>query len=813
LALIKTDGYASQWPQVITEFHKANIQFEANEELYKAAIKNKVDPNNLGQIFSLMPKLAINIEKGSRFLNKNFLTKHDKITIYVLSEMESSGITYASNPVFLDALLEMLSQNEAPYQTIINIVKRTSDYAKANSGEVAEAVLASILHEETSQCEYLTDGPLEKLHSTLKIEEILEAICDEDIDLRNCFRFEAPNDYFLTLPNKPEVNLSLLMRSANLSHLTLSDDLIKKIEAKLKSIMSLPEYTDNNPFVKLLAPMQQTAMKLYLGNMLYENTNRLFRTEPFNPNPHLNYFPEQPSKNIFAFFVIGCLLNDAVNKLGWLTDTVDEMKLLNKLIYELEQAGEKIIISDYINDDAKFSAFLKRCVYANVINQSDCDTLMSKRDVLAFFFPDESAKLIRDELLEPAEIKKRLANPWRFPSLTSFSAFKEGSYAFQSGIKTTLEGGPKPWIVNRSEGEVLFSHGGQVITTQGPHGMISRFVRTPSLVGRDHYWSDTALQYAFKNYLNKPYTLHDCSQEINGIAVARPNHGLPHTYRVMLYLENIIHYFAQYAQDPEFKYFCQSLSDADFEWLRVAAAFSITGRESEMSAIDNLALYDTFRQASSEHFTAYVNETIVDAPEDSEEQKRHHIERMQNIVRYMGNPHYDEINNHPNDKERKLRNFYHRILTMAHKMDLVRCYSVEQCKTSMLNPIKSYSAESDAQNRSLEEMVRYAIALNKKHGNALSCDMLPSGELTDVNLSYEPIFAEVSQSWKRLFDVTQMVTVPKIKPPKEENEEGDIQVLIENKGECEHLPMFEKHKDQGAIAEKVGKNQEMMMSM
>jgi hypothetical protein len=242
---------------------------------------------------------------------------------------------------------------------------------------------------------------------------------------------------------------------------------------------------------------------------------------------------------------------------------------------------------------------------------------------------------------------------------------------------------------------------------------------------------------------------------MNETTIYRPNHGLAHTYRVMLGIELVIQYFAHYALDPEFRMFCQQLSPKDIEWLRVAAAFSVSGRESEASAKNSLELAESYRQKSAEYFSQYVNKNSFFNDKDMRE-------RITSIVRFMGNPYYEnQLNDHPDKKERTLRNFYFRILTIAHKLDLVRCYAPSQYMEAM-KVCGEWSVNSDAQSKAYKEMIQYFIDLNKAHGDTVFCDLDVHGQFAPEFQSYKPIFAEVSLSMKRAREVAETVAKPRI---------------------------------------------------
>ncbi len=136
-------------------------------------------------------------------------------------------------------------------------------------------------------------------------------------------------------------------------------------------------------------------------------------------------------------------------------------------------------------------------------------------------------------------------------------------------------------------------------------------------------------------------------------------------------------------------------------------------------------------------------------------------ERMLEIVRWMGNPGYETtINEHANPDECEHRNFIHRILTTAHKLDLPRCYGPEQFQAAM-TMCRNLSKESPEQQVDYQRMIRYAVDINQAHGNTLSTLLSPSGELTPCSEPYRAPFGAVSTNLRQLRAVTN--TVPQLK--------------------------------------------------
>ncbi|MCS5707992.1 hypothetical protein CC99x_003650 [Candidatus Berkiella cookevillensis] len=610
------------------------------------------------------------------------------------------------NDIF--SLLTVLNPNRS---LIIRKIKKLVQYADTNviltpidEGFIQQKKeLNALLREEFS----FVEGPLKKASATYEIERILKQIAEcngEGVRLD----YTDWRCYVLTLPNQETINISLLLRNANLSQLELNDSLLNSIDKMIKSIYS--EWDEMlgraEKTVQTLNDCLKKALYTYIGNYRYKNIGLVFRAEALDDKFSIIKVAEHKNKEALLCFILGCLINDATNK-------------LNNLAIPPQ-------VEDILLDRAEFLT----------------------NEVLA----------------------GRLANPWYFPALTSFSASKKGSVAFQKAgmVRTKLENPPSVLpIVNKLENEVLFSQGEQIITTQGPGFYVARIINSPSLEKANQYWSDQALQWALEHYLSKPYKECPSTIKIGDKNINRPNHNLPHVFRVKNAIELVIHYFSRYAIEDDFKEFCQECSLEEIEWLRVAAAFSVTGRESEINAGSDLERYDRYRESSATHFIDFVNKTKnMQLPEVA-----HMAERVKHVVRYMGNPSYEKqsdgafgINNHPDASERQRRNFYYRILSVAHKLDLPRCYTASQYEASM-KLCHDLSLVSDSQKNDYLEMIRYNIELIKAHGGLLSCDLTMQGKFVDTHIPYQPIYVESSTSLKRIYEISQTITKPEIMNP------------------------------------------------
>jgi hypothetical protein len=215
--------------------------------------------------------------------------------------------------------------------------------------------------------------------------------------------------------------------------------------------------------------------------------------------------------------------------------------------------------------------------------------------------------------------------------------------------------------------------------------------------------------------------------------------------------------------DEDMANFCKGLDNAGLEWLRMAAAFMVTGRECEISPLENINLYQQYRDASAQHFKAFLeDESQLDVLPNCPL----HPDSLIHVLQYLGNPSYEvgyngkpAINACSNEAERTKRNFVFRILTLVHKLDTVRCYGAKQ-QAHSLEVAKGWVNEGSEQQADFNSLLRYAIELNREHGNNLRCDITVAGALMDIHEDYKAPFDEVSHSIQALDERTAAVSVP-----------------------------------------------------
>lgn len=195
----------------------------------------------------------------------------------------------------------------------------------------------------------------------------------------------------------------------------------------------------------------------------------------------------------------------------------------------------------------------------------------------------------------------------------------------------------------------------------------------------DEYIVDLSLQAAHQ-ILKKPYEdktnpLYR-TDDLDPLAkINRHNHALAHHVRVVSYVDSVIDYFKTMAMEPVFREFCDQLTHEDINTIKILLAFSKTGRESEIGFFDAPERYQEFQEASVTHLIAFMRTSASYSDEE--------IELYADILRYMGNPEYAAMPSALSEADRSKQVFINHIITLAHKLDLPRCYGKSQYKKSL----------------------------------------------------------------------------------------------------------------------------------
>lgn len=170
------------------------------------------------------------------------------------------------------------------------------------------------------------------------------------------------------------------------------------------------------------------------------------------------------------------------------------------------------------------------------------------------------------------------------------------------------------------------------------------------------------IDFVDKTYLNTPYKglsegyAHPVlSADPDGPKVYRPYHGLLHTLRTIMYLDDVIDLFKERALSPAFRQYCATLTDKQHDELIMILAFLVTGRSSESGREAGFA----YKRSSADNFADYARAQHMD--EDR-------IRVCKTVILNMGDKDYAKNNGFA---ENELV-YLHYIVSLAHMLDLPR---------------------------------------------------------------------------------------------------------------------------------------------
>lgn len=717
--------------EAIAIFHilkKFGIQYKDNKLLYQDDSfinPGKQTAEKLSRLLELLKQTGVTYSSHSNYFNINTLILYSASLLSLLDRLNQLGFSSKHHEFIYHAVIHQVALGQSGTSTAMQIVKSLKDYmsknalADSNSADFSKQsdLLKEIIENTKSQSNSLTQGPLNKKQSTLSIENLLQYLTDIILNVESNktveVYFSSLEHYMLVIKNrdvKEEIDLTLLLRNANLTHLTLSDELINNIGTVIQQLIGqlwnqtdcFGNYSslldsDNTTEAMQANVVRRKVLGIYNSGYSVTHINRLFLSETIK-NDKIYMLATDPTQDALASFLLGCIVSDSVNKL--------------------------------YNEDA--------------------------------IQKNPNQQLTRYLTLTPRQAKALSASRYAsFPANASCSFHRGGCGQYDSKDSTTITI-PNPPYYNK---EAIKPHIAEAILPHGESGIVEQvtdrhfmwtIARSPSLDPSDHYRSEQALTYAFNHHLKHSYKGEESFIIINEQRIERPNHAMPHTYEVMSLIKPVINYFGAYAKDEAFKTFCQDITAEKIEWLLVDAAFSVTGRESEWGFSDNKEAYLRYRAASRDNFIAFAKRT---APEGTSADV---IQQFADIVWHMGDPEYVTIG--PNTpQECKANVYYQRILNLAHNINLMRCWGLARFKPSMQASCHAFSTESPAQHQAYVSMLQYNAEHIKAHGGQLLIDVTADGELEDVYIPYQDHFAEASSSVKGLFEMTQTVPKPDIK--------------------------------------------------
>ncbi|WP_133130932.1 SidE phosphodiesterase domain-containing protein [Legionella yabuuchiae] len=689
--------------------------------------------------------------------------------------LEAHGVTISSStsiPTFSELLSKQVQRalSERPELSLGNHTTQrliTEVFSLKVTPSLNQLLFLNSIH-TYKQSVFMSNGPLIYNQSTRRLEELIVAVAENP----QLFQFtynKQLKEYILseldtTSKIKQEINLSLLLKNANLTQLMTSaakaNPLLVKLSALLddlikKNQINLPETLTPEGAIKHLPEIFKKAIWIY-SEGYYLDINRLFRGDELSGDASHNLEKD----TLKLSFLVGILAAYALNMLPVIIHQEGVLKREKKIIKKLNQLDVPLQRINY----QTYEALLRQGRLKKIISEKEYQLMIDHYYELIPLFTDQKFTLYRGEHYEDDNkkgnvIAYRTMGVTKLSSLTSTSHIPVSEFFYSEGENLYIfyENSPQyPSIRslsnNEEENEVILPAGLQVMYLQEEQGLVARIISSPDY-DHDEYWSQHALRFAYLNHLNRPYKDEIDFIMLDETEIHRPVHGLAHTQRVMSYIPLVIDYFAMHADNEEFRIYCQFIRNTEVaQMIKISAAFSVSGRESEVSFKDDPVKYEEYRRISCVNFLNYAALFPESCPPAS-------LTWMGEIIQYMGNPEYSATINTRESLPIRQTLYSYYILSMAHKLDLLRCYDSDQVIRAFDN-YEQLVRRSDLQKLHFGQLLRYALGLIGKHGDKRLCTMNENNQWVDDETEYNEPFSLVSRSPKDAEYFTAMIRKP-----------------------------------------------------
>lgn len=754
-----------------------NITYENSPKLYAyiKAIDNENEESSFAyqETFIILSRAKLPFHGRS---DETFTLEQLKWFKYTVDSLLGSELSYADSADVFDYFFSLIRSRTVSFSSLGNklqlINKRMSRECVANNNHEAVSSIAcdspALLQLVSGEVEIpITQGPLNKSHGTIMIEELLKTVQQNPLEELSA-QYLAGSGYCLTYPSLPHkvMYISLLIKNANLSQLEyLTNEQLHYFDQYLQNQFQLRRFAEiENPLLKRMSLAHQHAFQIYSSDtQWYEHIGKLFRGEAIK-------FSSKDSDQmkivaVLSSFIIGCLLNDMINKMHRKKAEILSSSPFDTLGHYLQANKEEITRSSEAYDN-----FLKEGKAQGHIEHAHYYCLLNQFPLIKVLFKPTGIFFDRREQISEEVIDGRIANPWALPAVTSFSARRQGVDYFKTDnhICTKLENPPETTVLTTGEMEVLFPQGLVFRTQRLQDGLLSTCINSPDHAPKDQYYTDLALHKAYATHLSKPYTNTPDFVNVQGVNINRPNHGLAHSYRKMSLISYVIQYFAKHAKEVGFKTFCAQMSDREQEIFRIAVIFGTTGRESEDSFSESPRLHSQYRKKSAENFSKFVEQCEITTESNASHTL---IKNIKHAMCHIQDPNYEvactrkhPINRNVKSETLNIRNYCYRILSLTHELDLARCRSAKNY-VKAIERYKYIVNVSAPQKDNLNIIIRYVMELIKVFGDRLDCKMQLDGQIVDCSLHYSKAFLEASHSIFALDKYAAMVPKPSFGAP------------------------------------------------
>lgn len=648
--------------------------------------------------------------------------KHELLNL-LLEDPEIQELIALHNNRFLVSYQRFAAIDPIQYQPIVDRLLQVDSIAKI-ANENAKRI--SVLQESLEPMK-IKFGPLNKNLYSEELEWITKyALAHPE----ECEFITKENTFYLKIQNI-EVNLSRLLKYSNLSHILLDDidsiyfnayRVLTKKETKKAVAPLASEYTLEG---HSLSTAERLAIYGYTDEDFY-NINYILHGNP--PDPHGEIY------NRDTFFKT-LFVASALNKITplWTRDPENQdpsiVTYRGETYITPESLSQRIkSLSSPLEDTSKQQfgiietkpSFISTSLLADISKKEE---FQEGKSLLKFVSrggplgkniePLSSMPEEKEFLILPGHVQ--IASHTKEDDIDVFEAnYITPLIAIHSSLLQEQEFNS----LQRLEHPEILSYSAQ-LTQQLPQ--IDQLEKLLEVC-----------QYVYDNYLSKPYTDEsitvDWDLDTPEGTVQRPNHGLAHTMRVAHLVPILALSLMQNSQNNQFNF-----NARDVYIVQLTALFSVVGRKNDAGFRDmkeNETGYKEFKQTSANLFADFVRKyNFLDMTEDEINQYAHNIAKM-------GEP----GENSPSAI----------LLSLAHKLDLLRCYEEDRVINDIENPLNQYLPPNET-----TRLMEYAEKLLLETGDRI----MTGANETDYNST---LFYTASTNIGACFNALEKVEPPQI---------------------------------------------------
>lgn len=242
-------------------------------------------------------------------------------------------------------------------------------------------------------------------------------------------------------------------------------------------------------------------------------------------------------------------------------------------------------------------------------------------------------------------------------------------------------------------------NGNPAISQQGVHQICLKIGYLPEEIALTKENLGTIFGIANRYSYDIPYPLHNKSLSLCGIKIHRPNHNGTHGARQARYLQELFLFIATEAA-PQIQQIFSQFNEEYHNNLLVGAYFLRSGRVDERS--HQALRADDYYTRSAMIYGEYAKQLKL--PEKS-------ILQMQLLIKNSCKPR--GVREESIDKDPSLKLCYE-LLTLAHELDLVRCYGQKQFISNNLPMIKARLGYLLGSEDRVETLTTTLLALTKR---------------------------------------------------------------------------------------------------